>query len=210
MTIPSTTTYAEAPPDARPLPLVIQGGMGVGVSSWRLASAVAREGQLGVVSGVALDTVLARRLQDGDPEGDVRRALAAFPVPEVAERAMTRYFGPGGRPAGSSYTPVPRLALRQSARGQELAVLGNFVEVWLAKEGHDGLVGVNYLEKVQMATPAAAYGAMLAGVDYVLVGAGIPRELPQLLDSLAVTGRCGCRSTSQVTPRAATPSTWTP
>jgi NAD(P)H-dependent flavin oxidoreductase YrpB (nitropropane dioxygenase family) len=165
--------------------VVIQGGMGVAVSSWRLASAVARDGQLGVVSGIALDVVLARRLQDGDPGGDARRALSAFPVPEVAERALTRYFRAGGREPGTPYTPVPRLALRQSVRGQELAVLGNFVEVWLAKEGHDGLVGVNYLEKVQMATAAAAYGAMLAGVDYVLVGAGIPRELPALLDRLA-------------------------
>ena len=184
MSTQSTAAYAEAPPQARPLPLVIQGGLGVAVSSWRLASAVARKGQLGVVSGVALDTVLARRLQDGDLAGDVRRALGAFPVPEVAERVITRYFRPGGRPPGTPYTPVPRLALRQSPRGQELAVAGNFVEVWLAKEGHPGPVGVNYLEKVQMATPAAVYGAMLAGVDYVLVGAGIPRELPQLLNAL--------------------------
>jgi NAD(P)H-dependent flavin oxidoreductase YrpB (nitropropane dioxygenase family) len=185
MATPSPATYSEPPAVARALPQVIQGGMGVGVSSWRLAAQVARAGQLGVVSGVALDAVLARRLEDGDAAGDVRRALAAFPVPAVAQRALDRHFREGGRPAGTPYTPVPRLALRQSARGQELAVLGNFVEVWLAKEGHDGLVGVNYLEKVQMATPAAAYGAMLAGVDYVLVGAGIPREFPQLLDQLA-------------------------
>src|SRR6187455_1837198 len=34
---------------ARPgcLPLIIQGGMGVGVSNWRLARAVAQQGQLG-------------------------------------------------------------------------------------------------------------------------------------------------------------------
>ena len=184
----ATPTIAPHPAVTRltqPLPPVIQGGMGVAVSSWRLASAVARSGQLGVVSGVALDAVLARRLQDGDPDGDVRRALAAFPVPEVAARAITRYFRPGGRPPGTPYTPVPRLALRQKQPGQELAILGNFVEVWLAKEGHDGLVGVNYLEKVQMATPTAAYGAMLAGVDVVLMGAGIPRDIPALLDRLA-------------------------
>ena len=66
----------------------------------------------------------------------------------------------------------------------------SFVEIFLAKEGHNGLVGVNYLEKIQMATPAAAYGAMLAGVDYVLVGAGIPAELPGLLDALAA-GQAG-------------------
>ena len=52
---------------AVPLPPVIQGGMGVAVSSWPLARAVAAAGQLGVVSGTALDAVLARRLQDGDP-----------------------------------------------------------------------------------------------------------------------------------------------
>jgi NAD(P)H-dependent flavin oxidoreductase YrpB (nitropropane dioxygenase family) len=42
------------------LPVIIQGGMGVAVSSWRLARAVARTGQLGVVSGTALEIVIAR------------------------------------------------------------------------------------------------------------------------------------------------------
>ncbi len=185
MTIDASRPRTATAVDVRPLPVVIQGGMGVAVSSWRLAASVARGGQLGVVSGVALDAVLARRLQDGDPDGNYRRAIGAFPVPAVAQRVLARYFRPGGRPPGTPYSPVPRLSLRQTQRAQELAVLGNFVEVWLAKEGHDGLVGVNYLEKVQMATPAAAYGAMLAGVDYVLAGAGIPRDLPSLLDALS-------------------------
>ena len=35
-------------------PLIIQGGMGAGVSNWRLARAVSEQGQLGVVSGIAL------------------------------------------------------------------------------------------------------------------------------------------------------------
>lgn len=176
-----------APPHhaAPALPVVIQGGMGVGVSSWRLAREVALAGQLGVVSGTALDLVLARRLEDGDADGAMRRALAAFPVRHVADEALTRYFRPGGRPAGTPYAPVPRLAMRQHRAAQLLSVLGNFAEVWLAKEGHDGVVGINYLEKVQMATPAAAYGAVLAGVDYVLMGAGIPREIPALLRGLA-------------------------
>jgi len=168
-----------------PLPTVIQGGMGVGVSSWRLASQVAQAGQLGVVSGTALDLVLARRLQDGDPTGEFRRALAAFPVPGVAERTLAIYFKPGGRAPGTPYRPTPRLSMNPRPVAQELTILGNFVEVWLAKEGHDGLVGVNYLEKIQMATPASAYGAMLAGVDYVLMGAGLPRDIPHLLDELA-------------------------
>jgi len=159
--------------------------MGVAVSSWPLARAVARTGQLGVVSGTALDVVLARRLQDGDPDGHLRRALDHFPVPEIAERVRARYFRPTGRPVGQSYAPISKPALHPSRASQELAVVGNFAEVWLAKEGHHGPVGINFLEKVQLATVPAAYGAMLAGVDYVLMGAGIPKEIPRLLNDLA-------------------------
>ncbi len=165
-------------------PVVIQGGMGVGVSSWRLASAVARSGQLGIVSGTALDTVLARRLQDGDPDGEIREAIDHFPLPEIGERVVQRHWRAGGR-AGAPYAPVPRLGLRGNRAGEELLVVGAFVEVWLAKRGHDGLIGINLLEKIQMATPGTVYGAVLAGVDAVAMGAGIPRELPALLDAFA-------------------------
>jgi NAD(P)H-dependent flavin oxidoreductase YrpB (nitropropane dioxygenase family) len=171
--------------DPTTLPAVIQGGMGVAVSSWHLAREVSQAGGLGVVSGTALDQVLARRLQDGDPGGHSRRALAHFPVPEIAERVLARHYRPGGRPPGTPYAPAARLAVRPTRASQELAVAGNFVEVWLAKEGHDGPVGINFLEKIQMATPAAAYGALLAGVDAVLMGAGVPREMPRLLNALA-------------------------
>ena len=166
-------------------PWVIQGGMGVGVSGWRLARAVAATGQLGVVSGVALDTVMARRLQLGDADGTVRAALSAFPLAGVAERIVGRYFVEGGLPADAPFRPVPRLGLRPNHARDELIVAANFVEVHLARQGHGGPVGINYLEKIQMSTPAAVYGAMLAGVDYVLMGAGIPTEIPSLLTRLA-------------------------
>ena len=78
------------------LPKIIQGGMGVAVSNWRLAQAVSREGQLDVVSGTALDQVLARRLEDGDPGGHMRRAIDAFPFRAMAERVWDTYFVPGG------------------------------------------------------------------------------------------------------------------
>ncbi|GAA2672927.1 nitronate monooxygenase [Actinoplanes palleronii] len=166
-------------------PEIIQGGMGVGVSSWQLARAVARTGQLGVVSGVALDVVLARRLQQGDPGGHLRRALDRFPAPAVARSVLARYFVPGGLPGDQPFRPVPRLGLLPRTIAQQLIVVANFVEVFLAKQGHEGLIGVNYLEKIQLATAPAVYGAMLAGVDYVLMGAGLPTEIPRLLDALA-------------------------
>jgi NAD(P)H-dependent flavin oxidoreductase YrpB (nitropropane dioxygenase family) len=68
---------------------------------------------------------------------------------------------------------------------EQITMLANFVEVWLAKEGHDGLVGINLLTKVQLPNLAALYGAMLAGVDHVLMGAGIPRDIPAVLDAFA-------------------------
>ncbi len=159
--------------------------MGVAVSGWRLAAAVSRLGQLGVVSGTALALVLARWLQEGDPGGHRRRALEAFPDQAVAARILERYFLARGRGADQGYraVPVPR---RQASRPfLELTVAASFVEVFLAKEGHDGEVGINLLEKIQLPTLPALYGAMLAGVDWVLMGAGIPTNIPSALDALA-------------------------
>ena len=167
------------------LPKLIQGGMGVGVSSWVLARAVSQKGQLGVVSGVALDVVHARRLNDGDPGGHLRRAYEGFVRPDVVERVLRRYYRSGGRSPGTRYLTVPAHRLDPPASLVELTVLANFAEVWLAKEGHGGLVGINYLEKIQLPTLYALYGAMLAGVDAVLMGAGIPKEIPHVLDLLA-------------------------
>lgn len=165
-------------------PILIQGGMGAAVSSWRLARAVSSLGHLGVVSGTALDVVLARRLQLGDPDGEIRRAIAHFPDPAVAHEVLARFFIPGGKPARDPFANVAMFASRPARRLQALAALAGFVEVFLAKDGHDQPVGINFLEKVQLPTPAILYGALLAGVDYVLVGAGIPRDIPMLLDRL--------------------------
>lgn len=168
-----------------PLPRLIQGGMGVAVSNWKLANAVARTGQLGVVSGTLLDTVFVRRLQDGDAGGHMRRAVAAFPVPEVGEEILRRYYHAEGRKPGAPYKALPMYKQRVSDARQRVTVLANFVEVWLAREGHHGPVGLNLLTKVQMPNLASLYGAMLAGVDVVIMGAGIPREIPGALDLLS-------------------------
>ena len=159
--------------------------MGAGVSDWRLARAVSKTGQLGVVSGTALGCILARRLQTGDPEGPIRRALKNFPVPGVAERVLADYFIPGGKTDDAPFKATTMPTINPGPDFVALTVLANFVEVFLAKEGHAGLVGINFLEKIQLPTLPSIFGAMLAGVDYVLMGAGIPRSIPGVLDKLA-------------------------
>jgi NAD(P)H-dependent flavin oxidoreductase YrpB (nitropropane dioxygenase family) len=159
--------------------------MGVAVSGWRLARAVAQNGQLGVVSGTALAGVFARQLQAGDPGGHLTRAAARFPIPAVVERIMRQYYIPGGKAADAPFRLTPMPALNPGPAFTELTVLANFVEVFLAKEGHAGRVGINFLEKIQLPTLPSLFGAMLAHVDYVLMGAGIPRSIPGAMDHLA-------------------------
>ena len=175
------------------LPSIIQGGMGIGVSSWELVRAVSRRGQLGVVSGTAIDSLFVRRLQDGDPGGHLRRAMEHFPLPEAAEAALRRYFLPEGRPAGTPYRMLSMYRHGAARMRERITMLASFVEVWLAREGHGGRVGINLLTKVQLPNLAALYGAMLAGVDSVLMGAGIPREIPGILDRLARHERAALR-----------------
>jgi nitronate monooxygenase len=166
-------------------PKIIQGGMGVGVSNWRLANAVSKLGQLGVVSGTALDSLFVRRLADGDPGGHMRRGLDAFPFPEMAQRLWDEYYVPGGKLVGKPY-PLPPMHQRRDLRKVvELCIVSNFVEVYLARDGHKNPVGINFLEKVQMPHLSSIYGAMLAGVGYVLMGAGIPLHIPGVLDAFA-------------------------
>lgn len=197
---------APRPPDETPSgdPVLITGGMGVRISWWRLARIVSIMQGLGVVSGTALEVVHARTLQDGDPEGQLRRAYAelARRHPALAApiaRLLEKYFIDGGRRPEAPYRPVPvwRLdRIEEATRGsdtfwqpslelQVLTVAANFAEVWLAKEGHAGRVGINYLRKIERPLPWAIYGAMLAGVDYVVVGAGSPPEIPGMISRLA-------------------------
>ncbi|MGW8283790.1 MAG: nitronate monooxygenase, partial [Gemmatimonadota bacterium] len=120
--------------------MIIQGGMGVGISDWVLARAVSRAGHLGVVSGTVVDHVVIRRLSDGDPGGHVRRAMEAFPFPGVVAGVLERYFNPGGRAEGEPYPSLPMFRQKMKQARLQLTALANFVEVWLAKEGHDGQV----------------------------------------------------------------------
>jgi NAD(P)H-dependent flavin oxidoreductase YrpB (nitropropane dioxygenase family) len=191
---------------------LIQGGMGVYVSNWRLAKAVAMEKPgitAGTVSGTALDVVHVRLLQLGDPGGHLRRALAAFDAQfgvEIGKKICEKYFIEGGKAPGDrfKYGPVQTAHAQDGRRTfpgangtaetitftlnedlVELLIATAYAEVWLAKEGHSGNVFINFLKKVELPLIYAMYGAMLAGVDGIVVGAGNPEGLPALCSQLA-------------------------
>jgi NAD(P)H-dependent flavin oxidoreductase YrpB (nitropropane dioxygenase family) len=99
------------------------------VSSWKLAREVARSGELGIISGTAMDVVLLRWMQDGDPDGLYRRALAAFPDQDMVKRFMDKYYIEGGKPADKPYRGLQMWTLGASQELREACVLGNFAEV---------------------------------------------------------------------------------
>lgn len=171
--------------ETRSLPRIIQGGMGVAVSSWQLANTVSKLGHLGVVSGTGVALVLVGRLMDGDEGGHVRRALAAFPMQDVAQRIVDKYYVEGGKAPDQPYKRATLWSINPPQHLNEITVVANFVEVWLAKEGHNNPVGINLLEKVQLPNLSSLYGAMLAGVDFVIMGAGIPMQVPGALDEMS-------------------------
>jgi NAD(P)H-dependent flavin oxidoreductase YrpB (nitropropane dioxygenase family) len=158
--------------------------MGIGVSSWRLARRVAELGEFGVVSGTAIDAVLVRELQDGDPNGRLR-VLRDYPDPEVVRWLRDRFYAARGRAEGTPYRLLPIHRFHPTRQSQRVLSAAAFSEVALAKEGHDGLVGINLLAKLKRYTLACTYGAMLAGVDAVMMGAGIPVEEAVELQKLA-------------------------
>lgn len=162
------------------LPKIIQGGMGVGVSSTTLANTVSRHGQLGVVSGTALGLTFARRLMQKGNEAYVE-AMKHFPFKKVIERIQSRFHP---KVEQEPFKMVEMPTIHPSEDLNELIVVANFVEVHLAKKGHSGIVGINFLEKIQFPTLASIYGAILAGVDYILMGAGIPIRMPEVIRKL--------------------------
>ncbi|WP_263788234.1 nitronate monooxygenase [Salinibacter grassmerensis] len=176
-----TASTALAPSTA---PNIIQGGMGIGVSSWRLARRVARRGEIGVISGTGIDSVVVRELQEGDPH-DRRRMLAEYPDDEIAGHLIDRFYRPEGMPPGESYDLLNMQGFEPSIRAQRILAAATYTEVRLAAEGHEGTVGMNLLAKLKRYTLPCIYGALLAGVDIVSIGAGIPLEEARQIPKLA-------------------------
>ena len=167
---------------------IIQAGMGIFISNPHLANICSRAGVIGTVSCTGAERVLAHLLQTGDVGGHYRRALAHFPFPEIAERILAKYFIEGGKSTNQEFKEVPLFSMRPRRDLIELAIAASFVLVWLAKEGHDGPISVNYLEKLQIGHIYHLTGAMLAEVDFVTMGAGLTLQIPGVLDAI-VSGK---------------------
>lgn len=109
---------------------IVQGGMGVGVSLEKLASAVAREGGVGVLSAAQIGFL--------DPEHE------------------------------------------KSPLETNLRVLGEKIK--LAKEmAEGGIIGVNIMVATKFYDQYVK-AAVNAGVDIIICGAGLPTELPKLVE----------------------------
>lgn len=170
------------------LPEVIQGGMGVNVSDWRLATSVARRKDgMGMVSGVGAGEILARKLQDGDggEEKYISKALERFPDQNIVDEIFDRYYIPNGRRSGVGYNLVPKFTGEDAGSiTEKLNIAGAFALVTLAKMYSNGFVGLNLLTKIKPPTMSALFGAELAGADAITMGAGIPKNIPEMLDKL--------------------------
>ena len=160
------------------------GGMGFNISGWPLAREISMHGQHGTISGVALERVMAEMLRRGDPGGHFRRALSHFPFPRAAEEVLTAFYVEGGANGNAPSRSTPTWNIAPSNLLIKTTVCANYAFVWLAKEGHENQVGINYLEKIAMPHIFAITGAMLAGVDWLTMGAGLPFQIPEVLDAL--------------------------
>jgi len=165
-------------------PNIIQGGLGVAVSGWELARAVSKLGEIGVISGICLDNVMIRELQNGDPDGRLE-ALSHYPDQEIVEHIKEKFYVEEGISPDQPYKVLPTHGVDPEPRLQRILSAAVFSEVYLAKEGHDGVVGMNLLSKLKRYTLACLYGAMLADVDLIIMGAGIPVEEANQISNLA-------------------------
>lgn len=157
------------------LPRLIQAGMGVRISSARLANVTSRLGALGVVSSVGLRHIVIEEIRSGDR--NLIEIAKTFPVQRYVEELLA--YAPGGE---KHRGPIPMdLPGPKGELPKRLSAICTYVEVKRAKQGHNGKVGVNVMWKCSLTVLPAIYGAMLAGADALLCGAGVPMELPDIV-----------------------------
>lgn len=129
---------------------IVQGGMGVGVSAHRLAGSVAALGAVGTLSSI-----------------DLRRHY-----PDLMERTSQLPRGHTSRDAVEQNTKAAINAANLEALGREIAAAKRIA-------AGRGLVAVNIMRAVGEYA-ASVKRSLEAGIDAVVVGAGLPLDLPDL------------------------------
>ena len=158
------------------MPELIQAGMGAHISCARLANATSRLGALGVVSSVGLRHIVLQQVRTGDAE--TIEIAKTFPIARYIEDLLS--YAPGGK-RHTRATPIDVSDAVKGALAKRLSVICAYIEVMRAKRGHRGMVGINVMWKCALTVLPSIYGALLAGVDAFLCGAGVPMELPEIV-----------------------------
>ena len=122
--------------------MLIQGGMGVAVSDWRLARAVSQAGHLGVVSGTAVDTVVASLpllLLSESNQPEVAASVPGTPSSPTWSRVPddeTVFGGPDGQGMGSVTVGGPGF-VAVGADGDDAAVWTSVDGIRWSRVPHD-------------------------------------------------------------------------
>lgn len=121
----------------------------------------------------------------------MREALATFPNQAIADRALSMYFQENGEHPDDQrlwYRMMPMFNhnTKETSITADMAVLGAYAETYLAKQraGSTGIVGMNLLTELDRPNMHELLGAMMAGVDFVGMGAGIPDQIPRVIHDI--------------------------
>ena len=129
---------------------IVQGGMGAGVSAHRLAGSVAALNAMGTISSV-----------------DLRRHH-----PDLMQRTR-------GRAPGAAATEAAKLAINEANLEASLEALEREIRAARALSAAQGLLAINVMRAVSKYGPSVTR-ALECCIDAVVVGAGLPLDLPDL------------------------------
>lgn len=151
----------------------------------------------GSLAGTDSHRVLLRKLRDGNP--DTRWAVEQFPVADIQDRVLETYWekGPSN---GNKYPEPPMWSFNTAQSTLQLAAVAGFADVTLAyryameinkknggSDDFSPIIGLGMMWKPGMGIPIppTLYGALLTNkLHYVVVGAGDPSQMPEILNNL--------------------------
>jgi len=141
--------------------------------------AVSSMGQLGVVSGTAIDNVFVRRLQDHGIDGELQTALDCFPAQGCRCRHRQQIRRRATRRVRRRIADPPGIDARRQGRSIDAIVFG-FLHRSKARPrwGTTASSGINLLTKVQLPTAPRCVVRISPRRRLRLDGAGVPTHIP--------------------------------